>query len=763
MGAWPLLVVNDASADLIGYLSAVSNQPGFLVPVFQTRASNMLLVQDIGPDGNVRGFRDVVPRGLEPVSSIPAQAQRIGAPAIWGFRFEDGTTHFASQGELKRSLTEARENIHQPFLRLQVSQFCEQNDHLIEAWRTAFRHLAARAPRSADAWRDVVIVPAQVRVAVAHTILKHGLDASIDDLDRNVKVEIEQKRLILSFGHTLHQAFEANRDAQETLEDATLPVRKAFDLAAVQLSVSPQDAAPAAPQKELSPLAGVAVVAIESMAISALQSAIPGIEWEDELRVGRRPMANGRNRLMDMTLNAIGTIFKGPTFSNTATELDSILVQDGELKASGPLSKLDGMDLTSPVIIACTQLSVANANLVDAAISFAKERRGDGKLLIAVIPHLPDSDPEEMRFQVERLSKCYDAIWFLSDRSPHIRQSLPFGPARSVPAAAAHLSSLLYLAGSGWLSHQESAERRSPFSVGIVGSAVGDRSEPSLASHAISRIGHYLLDPEHSTSVNLLTSSPVVSEELQRSMAGAFPGATVETSLNRSRDLRSDRFTVAMAGLQFVEPGPKRFELHCRENARRLEWRFDQAASQVPTEVATHRDLKNVPIDYKHTSSGGDMILRKGLRRAVGTDEIVLTNVTIRRRTFAYCVLRGRVPVHYSRIAVMHKIYKRRFEYALSYLKQSSGISKFIAVPALDYIRASQAEGALADFKLLGRVGIQQQAPIVSNLSDSGLRIELPLKFTRGRGENAYITYALAVLRLSRDGWELVSVGLNMH
>jgi hypothetical protein len=739
-----VLVDDSSQAELVGYFSADRDQPGFVVPIFRRRGANMLLVQEVGLDERVHDFRMVEPRDVQSIDNKSQQFQSLGEPALWGFRYKDGTTSFADRKTLQRLLSDLMADIEWPFLKLQVAQFCEDDAALAGAWRKAFNLLAEHSPRSAEAWRDVIVIPAQMRLAVEHAVLKHGLDASIERLSRVVEVEVDGGRLQLRLGDNLHAAFINAPAARAALEQSAAHIREAFSLAPGRLSLVSLEPRSHAPTSEVLNTDGFVVAAIGNMAVTLMNhvtSSTP--KW-----VTVQPPSS--NRLYD-------------------AESRMVLFQLGEKITSGALNfgQVASLEKETRIVFVTFQLTEEKRHLLDEAISFAKKNRAGDRLMIAVIPHLPeepDPDVSDADSILPTLYRFFDAVWVLSDRSPHTRQILPYGPGRSISAVANHFRYLLVLARSDRFEHSVPKDRAS-MSLSVIGSAVGERSRGGLVSHALMRMNHNLFDFAPVTLAQLRTEgvqpmNGTVREIIQRTASNAH----VELSSGDLRDGGMPRVTLALRGVGLLPSGPENFERFCLSQLDRHGWttRLDQIEKNIR---ASHRELSNIVVEYKFAAPAPmGLASRMPQRRNRKEDSILLTNAIIRRPTFALHVLNGRVPVHCSRVEATYRIYRRRYAYVLTYLNlEKRRAAKLLVPAALAIINLNELVegGGGPTSQKLGRAKLQADAPVQIDFNYNRVNLSLLLFFTSGRGKNAVVAPGAAVVALDEEGWRLDSLSTD--
>jgi hypothetical protein len=731
------MLVEKTAVELAGYLSADEAGAGFVIPLFTGRSSNMVLVQEIGADGRVSHFREVEPRNFQRLGSA-GRLLSEGQPALWGFRCSDGKAVIDEREALRTFLSSLLDTLEPPFLKLQVAQFCEDLDELVDAWRTAFEHLDERSPKSARAWRDVVVIPAQMRLAVERAILEHGLDASINELARTVEVAIHDGALQLYLSSDLHAALMGHGGARNSLERNAAPIRRAFRLSAQRIALIAKGAAPPSDIEADLP-DEVAIAGFGDMAFSLLGQLVPRIRRSPEGYSHAYPAPRGIKEL--------------------------VLLQRDELSGKadwGTGGPPPALDEHNRVLLVTFQLSAAHPQLADAAIAFAKQHRSKRRTVVAVIPHLPhefDDGGELSESVIPTLNYHFDAVWALSDRSPYTRQALPFGPARSVRASATHFRYLLRLAQHEDLRHELLADARNPATLNVIGSATGDRTAATLTEHAMMRLAHHLFDLKTVTSAEVSGGSRAEPSGKARDIVQRdCPRAKVRTRSVARGDGGPDRISVALKNVTIVPGGPEKFERYCAAQLERFGWDIDQFEPDGALHLS-HRDLDNVPADCKYIVSGLlETAIRSRLRRRYDLDAILLTNASIRRRSFALHVLNGAVPVHSSRIEALHRIYRRRHVYVLTFLQQERQTGERMIVPAaIDWLNLHH----WVDSKNIGKAKLAVDARVETMFSPQSITLTIPLEFVRGRGRRATAMEAEARIAFDEDGWHLDEVSAD--
>lgn len=734
------MLVSDKPFELVGYLSALDEGPGFVVPLFASRSSNLMFVQEVGVDGRVICFRETEPRSFRRLDES-GQYLAVGDEGLWGFRDSNGTATITDRVAMQDFLLPILDSLEQPFLKLQVAQFCDDADELIQAWRDAFEHLEERSPRSAHAWRDIVVIPTQMRLALEHAILSHGLSSSVDRLSRTVEVDVERGRLRLHLEPDLHAAFTSHVAAVNLVEQSAAPIQRAFRLPPGPVAFIAKDVVAREDSRAAILDDDFAIAGFGDMAMSLINHIVPRIRLSRE---GSHSEYLGAVRGMKTMA----------------------LLQRRELSGEldwGVRGTTAELDPGNRVLLITFQLGAEHSHLLEQAIEFAASHKSKRRIIVAVIPHLPQEfeEPGELAGSVlPTLHKNFDAVWALSDRSPYTRQALPFGPARSVQAAAAHFRYLMSLARGKDLRKHLLTDDGSPSAINLVGSATGDRPIAKLVEHAMGRLAHHLFD------FKKVTAARVVSGAREDDLAGVVreiihqdaPHARVTVTSAPRSDGGPDRISVALKNVATRGGGAEEFERYCVEHLEQFGWEIDQFEPNGPVHI-TYREFENLPTHCKYVISGSlEAALRSRKRRRQHADGILLTNASIRRRTFALHVLNGVVPVHSSRIEALYRIYRRRYAYALTYLQQERQTSgRMLLTAAIDWLNLHHQ----IDAREVGKAKLASEGGAEITFVPHDISISLPLEFTRGRGGNAVNTQGRASLRLNESGWHLDHVEAN--
>ncbi|PCF91061.1 hypothetical protein CPA46_11470 [Sphingopyxis terrae subsp. ummariensis] len=665
----------------------------------------------------------------------------IGAPFVWGFAGGEGDTHFGDRETMRAHLAPMLDSVERPFLRLQIANFCEDSVRQVAAWKAAYRALAERAPRSAAAWRDVVVVPEQMRLAVEEAILQHGLDAGDAPLERVVAVDVEKGRLGLRLSSALYAQFVQHKGARDTLERAAEPVRAAFGFPdkAVSIAGAEQPPEESAAQKPAGD--GFAIIAIGG-ATRVLSQFAPEAS---------RPSRGGYGYDYGIAYGQA----REPQFEPGPPQMRLFQEHAGG-KGVGDFD-FDGI---ASIDTRCTYVfvvfEIGNEDVMAAAQRAARNSQAHGRFVIAAILNLPDEDDrsgELVESIFRSLDNYFDTIWVVSDRSAHTRESLPYGPPESMAAASRNFGHLISRARRSDAASLLLRNDRHPAEVNLIASATGDQSLPTLGGHALARLRHYLFEFETVGKVRL--EADVRRNEFDPAatalLRAEFPDADINIVPWAHRGGLSTA-VIALHGAMLRPATGDRFESYCMDLLERHGW-ASWYSEQADDLVVTNGKLRDIKLERKFLiGEAGQRALRVRSRRRSLDDEILLTNAPIGRRAFAVQTLGGIVPVHYSRIAAMDRIYRRRYDYVLAFLsKVGLPLETLTVPPAIDWInlqpvvasegfgKAEKCSDRRTDFELGSKV----------------LRLTIPLRFKRSAE-----TYALgrAIMTLDDGGWHLEHV-----
>ena len=175
--------------------------PGFVLPVFVNRhGGNHLYVQEIASEDRIAHF-EPINIGQHDVHQHDAGVERrAGEPALWAFQFSEAQCLIAERNALRPALEAVRDEV-SPLLRLQMASLYDE-EALPEHVATAHRSIAAIAPRSADLWRDLIILLPRIRRALLVAQNRRGgtLQAEVGNINIHTiddQLYVETSRLLV--------------------------------------------------------------------------------------------------------------------------------------------------------------------------------------------------------------------------------------------------------------------------------------------------------------------------------------------------------------------------------------------------------------------------------------------------------------------------------------------------------------------------------------------------------------------------------------
>lgn len=728
-------------AHLVGYLKPTADPEGFLLPVFQVEGSNGLSTQRIDKNGIIAGFEQVFPQELREAPKDAVRAVSTGDAAIWGYADKSGNASFepraALQTHLRTQLTETRD----PFLQLQIARFCEAEAELADAWRSAFSHLDKHAPRSALAWRDMVVLPGAIRAAVAEVASDHGIVEDNAYWDHAVQTQTRNERLTLHLASPLFRLFNDVHGPRHRLQHRTATVRAAFgiqtdDLDLVEI-IGP-DAEQPSPAPS-APLTERITIALGSMAENIVRSANQKQRPPSALPFGVR---------VDQSLQA---------FDPMLVLRGNEIVDETRLDDNFPSSLIGDPD----DMLIVFQLGTNQLQLLEAACRISDRYRSMGAHVTAVIPHLPDtlfasSGPAE-EFP-RRLSANFDAIWFLSDRSANVRQGLPFGPARSSSVATRHFRFMVDRAGDWIRLHPPKAPAPSGVEVIVVGSADGDRMAPSLLDHAIMRILHPELDLSVAKEAMIVSdAAPQQHVEIVKSFASReFPQAGLLVEPRGRTDTRYGEVIIAARAVAMRPAGPHHYEEMCANQLAKADWEVDYGVKDGIDLVIRRGDERlqiECKFDFEEAGSGN---YKARIGRKWRDDVVLITTRAVRRKQFLRHVLNGQTTVHYSRISALRLIHRRRFAHVMAAISRNYlDVERDIIPACLNWLAVQDEVVDL--LSVPARVELSDHDKLDHGVGHGIYSFRLPLLVKAARqGERVMPALVTAQVVLDGEGWRLV-------
>lgn len=730
-------------AHLVGHLKPTANPEGFVLPVFQIAGANGLSVQIIDKDGAVAGFEQIFPQELISEQQESLHSVVTGQAAIWGFADKSGKPRFEPRSTLQVHLRAKLAETRDPFLQLQIARFCNAETELASAWQAAYDRLKEYSPRSALAWRDMVVLPPAIRAAVIEIAQEHGITEEASYWDHAVETLTRDNRLHIGLRQPIYHLFQGNEIARSQLERQTAPVRKAFGIQVGSLKLTElvhelTDQSTPAPSE--TPSENL-IVALGGMAENLVCAVLPApLERVSERR--REPMPIGYHPSEPVLL------IRGREIVNQTRLSEDF--------SSIPIG-------TPEELIIIFQLGEGHSRLWEAACGLAEEQRKRGGRAIAIIPHLPDylfDGIDETSEMPARLSSAFHQIWFLSDRSPDVRRRLPYGPARSTLAVARHLRFVLH-DGFSWLNmNKPVASIPGSAEVAIVGSANGDQMLPSLLEHAAMRLIHPEIDmiTAHEALISVL-GSPGGPPEITKTFSNReFPNAMVQVDNRTKRDGGYNEVVVAAQGVTMRRVAGRHFEDMCANQLDKAGW-IVSPQDQDTYDFAVSRGKTHLQIECKFDSDGSGS---RGYKALVGkkwrNDIVVITTKTLRKKQFLQHVLNGQTTLHYSRIAVLNLIHGRRFNYVMTALRnQKIDIKKDVLPACLNWLSAQQQVTDL--LSVPARAELADHGQMEHLIGGTIHRFLLPVKFRPARSSDSGTPmFALAHIMLDEHGWRLLSL-----
>lgn len=742
------MLVDVQAAHLSGFLRPVADQPGFVLLIFRTPVSNRLLGQDLGSDDTLRGFRVIEPPSEEGHIDCSILAERE-APALYGYAFPGELPFVGPREAVVNWLSPRVPQIENPLLRLQAADFCALDKYLPGAWRDSFAQLESVSRENARAWRDAVVLPARVRQAVARAIERYGIEARGRDLGRDVTVRVVKGRLRAFVAHDLHQQLAAATEALDAISDDTADVRRAFSLSELVIVGKRPEAELALIAEETEEEEAALTIAVGSRAAAIAEKALVDRQ---------RP----RLRLAHPRVPAD---FKVSTPVAVHKQTDLIFQGDAEVHRLDDLLPISfGARVPLLFVFSATAETISDA---EHAFRLARDIDRRYYRTIAVIPHLPDTalarDLGRYQDLLTSLADLFDAVCILSDQSPHMGPGLPFGPSRSLDAAATRLRRLVTLLpdlnlempghrglrkDSGLLVHLFS-------SVNDSGRLNGER----LIDHALARATQSELDWRGAAfDVAFAGAARIKATDYWQGFTHreGFVATDARQEGDRTGPIRA---AIHIAGAQWTARPIEAFEGFCRTKLEQHGWRVI-SRSDDGYDFDIERDGIQAHATCKMYGAGEDSRpLRSRLKRRGASDMIMLTDATIHRSDFVRHLLNGRLPVHVSRIGSLPTIYAQRYLYLLRALRAHSYPNDGrLLDAAFDFLARSLSNGdAPAAVKTALRPGAPHGLSIDPNRSNvelfsDVLRVELVI-VTKARNLTS-LDHRVG-MELTREGWHV--------
>ncbi|TPL49774.1 hypothetical protein [Mesorhizobium sp. B2-4-6] len=177
-----------SQVNLIGYADTVGMDLGFLVPVFDRRPSNALLVQRLSSSGKIIDF-EAVDNIDSNLVYIDRKVVKEGEDAIWAFSFSKGDIIAGRNTEFRDDLMKRINDpalADRPFLSIEIAEFLDMPKRRLSLARKALRSLSKLDTKAARTWMDLSILTTDLRRALSrispqYTVAVKRLVATVDD------------------------------------------------------------------------------------------------------------------------------------------------------------------------------------------------------------------------------------------------------------------------------------------------------------------------------------------------------------------------------------------------------------------------------------------------------------------------------------------------------------------------------------------------------------------------------------------------------
>jgi hypothetical protein len=627
----------NSDAELIGHLFPTEEQASFVVPVFRIRNRNEAIVQTIGEDGMVTGFATLSATTYLRRHSGVDMRVGPGGRSLWAFRKDDGTVLTGSRDELAAILPVAIAETDDPFLQLQVALFCGLERQFSKRWRNAFNYMNTMAPRSATAWRDVVIVPPAIRAAVQQVALLHGLGIHVPDLVRDVSTIVSGERIEIGLEDRLHAAIASDETALRTLRGATLPLRRAFGLKP-DVIVQRSQARP--PEEKRRSADWPCVVALGDLPSRVLVQA-QLIGQSASSWISRIGPANGASAF-------VATLIEGKLHIGTNAATPEPIFEPGQALA---------------LIVEIEK----GSGLLELAIELAIAHRSADRHVIAIVPRLPAPAANDEHLAAwSKLIDAVDELWIITDQTPHLRQNPALGPGRSIPAVARRLSDLFALIGASGLKIDQEHARTAGTKVSVMSSAVGRATAARLLDQTLLRISAPTLNlgSAYTAIVSVdWEQRPDTRERVAAAVldvapsADLMPGSSVETS-------GQDTASICLRGVTIRALSRDEYEERCLDLLAKGGWRIDRRRGRYII-------VENGGSEWRLTFHYGPQAWFPDVDHSIAVPhpELRIVDAMVGRREFLAGVLSGAIPIHVGRLAVAANIVRNRWRTAVTIVR----------------------------------------------------------------------------------------------
>lgn len=723
--------------ELQGYVRAAEDRAGFAVLVFRTAASNRLFGQVVDGFGAVTRFAPLDLPSFVAVDAGLCLAVSIGEQALWAYCHPGEVPLVGSRTEVVEGLRGRLRDIQDPLLRLQAAEFCGVSAARAEAWRGSFDALARAAPASADAWRDLVVLPRHVRLAVSKVIEAQGMlgargerwEMAARDLGGAVGVDVRRGALSVTLEAGLFDLLGTRPSALAEIEAEVTEVREAFGLSFVPIVRGANATAlregGAGAERPVVAAGDHAVAVVDALLRTPERRARPpgrGGHGPAHLRTGIQPL---------VVADGTSVLCRADAFSDDLPDL----LGDAPARGASPL----------PMLFA---VSPGQAALVERLASLAEAARLRGWVPVAIVPHLPDAtlmrDPEAYRSLLGRIGATFARTWLISEQSAHGRSGLPFGPSRSVDAAAGRLAGLLASLPPAVDPSATGADGDGAIEVEVLSSAVAAAglSPPRLLERAIGRATDAALRIGPSTEADAdLPAAAAFSrmDDAERLLSDMAPGGG-RIGWDRPPRRSSAEASLRISRVRWSPLGLSDFADACVAELERHGWRLARTDVAAASFDATKDGLR-VPVTFR--PSGNSNATRplgsRTLRRSLD-DVLVLTDATIHRGDFARQLVDGHMPLHFGRVASMVAIWKRRHLHLIRALRGTAALQdRTVARAALDLLAVMHASGRLSGTLsrlMADGVDLDEERSFVARFPDA-VRIDVAVTARAGVGDRA--------------------------
>jgi len=152
--------------------------------------------------------------------------------AFWAFQFGDGTYAIDTRVALSKILMDVKGHYRdQPFLFLQIVQFCELASETKGALKAAYQYLASHSRQSAEAWRDIVFLPTLGRQTLEALLTPRPKANLLDD----VKFSIHGRSVTVMLPDRLYDQLDGKAGLSATFRRTVLETAQSLEISGVRL------------------------------------------------------------------------------------------------------------------------------------------------------------------------------------------------------------------------------------------------------------------------------------------------------------------------------------------------------------------------------------------------------------------------------------------------------------------------------------------------------------------------------------------------